>query len=84
VKLGCGSGKGGCSGTLRLQVASGGKTRTVGSARYKLGAGRSGSVRMRLTRSALATLKRKGSLRVTAVAKSTSGAKVARSLLIRR
>ena len=84
VKLGCGSGKGSCTGTLRLQVPSRGKTKTVGSARYKLAAGRSGSVRIRLSRSALKTLKRKGSLRVTAVAKSSGGAKAARSLLIRR
>lgn len=84
VKLGCGSGTGSCKGTLRLQIASRGSTRTVGSARYGLAAGRSGSVRIRLTRSALASLKRKGSLRVTAVAKSSSGAKVARSLVIRR
>jgi plastocyanin len=84
VKLGCGSGRGSCKGTLRLQLASRGKTRTVGSARYRLAAGRGGSVRVRLARSALVTLRRRGSLRVTAVAKSSGGAKVARSLVIRR
>jgi hypothetical protein len=41
-------------------------------------------VRVRLSRSALAALRRKGSLRVTAVAKSSGGRKAARSLLIRR
>jgi hypothetical protein len=82
VKLGCGTGSGGCTGTLRLQLPSKGRTRTVGSARYRLAAGRAGSVRIRLTRSALRTLKRRGSLRVSAVAKSSAGT-VQRSLVIR-
>ncbi|MDQ3934213.1 MAG: hypothetical protein M3340_06230 [Actinomycetota bacterium] len=83
VKVACGGGEGSCGGKLLLQVASRGRTKTVGSARYSVPAGRSASVRVRLSRSALATVRRRGKLRVTAVAKGSGGA-VSRSLLIRR
>ena len=82
VRVGC-SGSGTCRGTLRLQMAVRGRTRTVGSARYSVGAGRTAKVRLRLSRSALATLRRRGKLRVTAVAKA-GGRSVSRTLVIAR
>lgn len=81
VKVGCG-GSGTCAGTLRLQIPSGGKTKTIGSARYKVAAGRTSSVRIRLSRAGLSALRKKRKLRVSAVAKG-SGGTVARSIVLR-
>ena len=82
LKLGCSGGSGSCSGKLVLQDAAGGRTRTLGSARYKLAAGRSASVRIRLSRSARARLARRRSMRVTAVARAAGGS-VSRSVVLR-
>ena len=81
VKVGC-SGSGTCAGKLVLQAVIGGRTTTLGSARYEVAAGRTRAVRIRLSRSALARLKRKRSMRVTAIAKAAGGS-VSRSLVLR-
>lgn len=81
VKIGCG-GSGRCTGTLKLQAAIGGRTKTLGSARYALGAGSVTRVRMRLSRSALARLRRRGSMRVSVVAKGAGGT-ISRSVVLR-
>ena len=81
VKVGC-AGGGTCAGKLRLQIPSRGKTKTIGTARYSVAAGRTTAVRIRLTRSGLATLRKNRRLRVSAVAKGTGGT-VARSIVLR-
>ena len=80
VKLACGGG-GRCTGILRLQAPVGGRTKTLGSARYAIDPGRTARVRVRLSRSALARLRRKRSMRVSAVAKGPGGT-VSRSLVL--
>jgi plastocyanin len=82
VKLGCPAGGGRCTGRLLLQAVVGGRTRTLGSARYAIAAGGRANVRVRLSRSALKLLKRRRSMRVTAVAKGAGGS-VTRSLVLR-
>ncbi|HEX8743044.1 MAG TPA: hypothetical protein VF712_07910 [Thermoleophilaceae bacterium] len=81
VRVACG-GSGTCAGTLRLQVPSGRRTKTIGAARYRVAAGRVATVRIRLTRDGLSALRRKRKLRVSAVAKG-SGGTVARALVLR-
>jgi plastocyanin len=81
VRVGC-SGGGTCAGKLRLQVASGARTKTIGSARYSVAAGRTATVRIRLTRAGLAALRKRRKMRVSAVAKG-SGGTVARSIVLR-
>ncbi len=57
-------------------------TPVTGSARYSVAAGRAGSVRIRLTRAGLATLRKKRKLRVNALAKG-SGGTVGRTIVLR-
>jgi plastocyanin len=82
VKVACGGGSGKCTGKLLLQAAVSGRTRTLGAARYSVKAGRSASVRVQLTRSARSLLRRRGSLRASAVARGPQGA-VTRSVVLR-
>ena len=82
VKLGCGGNSGRCTGKLLLQAAVSGRTRTLGAARYSVKAGRSATVRVQLTRSARSLLRRRGSVRASAVARGPQGA-VSRSVVLR-
>ena len=82
VKLGCSGRSGKCTGKLLLQAAVSGRTRTLGAARYSVRAGRSATVRVQLTRSARSLLRRRGSLRASAVARGPQGA-VTRSVVLR-
>jgi plastocyanin len=83
VKLACSGGSGKCTGKLLLRAAVSGRTRTLGAARYSVKAGRSATVRVQLTRSARSLLRRRGSLRASAVARGPQGA-VTRSVVLRR
>lgn len=64
-----------CAGLVRLLPRGGGaaraaKTTSYGSARYRIGAGRSATLRVRLTKAGRAALKRKRSVSVDAVVSS--------------
>ena len=81
VKVAC-SGGGRCAGKLKLQTVSRGRTRTLAAARFAVPAGRRANVQLRLSRSARASLRRRGKMRVTALAGGSGGA-VTRSLVLR-
>jgi plastocyanin len=81
LKVGC-AGSGTCAGKLILQAVIGGKTRTLGSARYSVTGGRTSARAGSGPRSALARLKRKRSMRVSAIARGKSGA-ASRTVVLR-
>ena len=70
VRVGCPRGELRCQ--VRLRLTAGG--RTLGTATATVAGGATRTLRVRLTRSALRTLRHKGSLRVTAVATATDAA----------
>jgi hypothetical protein len=70
LRLRCGGG-GDCAGVLRLTARSGKRTVALGRRAYRIRAGRSGLVRVKLTRKGRALLARHGSLRVVASAPGT-------------
>lgn len=82
VKLACSGSAGKCTGKLLLQATAKKRTRTLGSARYSVKAGRSATERVQLNRSGRSMLRRRGKLRARAVARASQGA-VTRSVVLR-